>query len=290
MIGCIAFSSTLCWAEIRVVDDIGREVVLDKPASSIISLSPHTTENLFTAGAGHKIVGVVDYSDYPPQAKQIQLVGTHVQFNIESIVSLSPDLIVAWQSGNPKEAIQQLEELGFTTYVSQPYSVEDIVNNIKKLAVLAGTEEKLGPDLETSLQKVQELQADHQPKSRLSMFYQISTEPLITLSGKHIVSQSLEKCGAVNVFSEMPILAPHISIESIVDINPQVILAGLVDGRIPDMSFWEGWDSIQAVKQRNYVFVDPDVMFRPTLRMLKGILKFCEDLDQIRKTSRLPMK
>jgi len=282
VLGLAVIGASPSWAEIRVIDDIGREVGLEKPAARIISLSPHTTENLFSAGAGEKVVGVVNHSDYPPEAEQIALVGTHVQFNIELIVSLKPDLIVAWQSGNPEEVLHQLEELGFPIYISQPADFHGIARNIRNLATLAGTENNLAPDLGPSIQNLEKIQADHQSKVHLSTFYQVWTEPLITLSGKHIVSRSLGLCGAANIFADMPMLAPRISIESIVEINPEVIVTDLVDGRLPDMSFWDSWDSIQAVQQQSYIYVDPDVMFRPTLRMLRAIPGFCEDLDQIR--------
>lgn len=282
VLGLIVASPSTVWADIRIVDDIGREVVLEKPAARIISLSPHTTENLFSAGAGDKVVGVVNHSDYPPEAEQITLVGTHVQFNIELIVSLKPDLIVAWQSGNPEEVLRQLEDLGFPIYISQPTDFHDIARNIRNLAILADTEKNLDPDLEASIQNLEEIQASHQSKARLSTFYQVWTEPLITLSGKHIVSRSLGICGTANIFADMPMLAPRISIESIVEINPEVIVTDLVDGQLPDMSYWDTWSSIRAVQQENYVYVDPDVMFRPTLRMLKGIPKFCDDLEAIR--------
>ena len=283
--GWVGIGVSPSWAEIRVVDDIGREVILEKPASRVISLSPHTTENLFSAGAGSKVVGVVNHSDYPPEAEQIVLVGTHVQFNIELIVSLKPDLIVAWQSGNPEEVLRQLEEFGFPIYISQPTDFHGIARNIRNLAALAGTENNLDPDLESSIEKLEKIQANHQSKAHLSTFYQVWTEPLITLSGKHIVSRSLGLCGAANIFSDMPMLAPRISIESIVEINPEVIVTDLVDGQFPDMSYWDTWTSIQAVQQKNYIYVDPDVMFRPTLRMLKGIPKFCDDLEAIRLRS-----
>ncbi len=285
VLGLTVIGASPSRAEIRVIDDIGREVGLEKPATRIISLSPHTTENLFSAGAGEKVVGVVNHSDYPPEAEQITLVGTHVQFNIELIVSLKPDLIIAWQSGNPEEVLHKLEELGFPIYISQPADFHGIARNIRNLATLAGTENDLDPDLDPSIQDLEKIQANHQSKTHLSTFYQVWTEPLITLSGKHIVSRSLGLCGAANIFADMPMLAPRISIESIVDIDPEVIVTDLVDGRLPDMSYWDTWNSIQAVQQKNYIYVDPDVMFRPTLRMLKGIPKFCDDLETIRMQS-----
>ncbi|MXZ79937.1 MAG: cobalamin-binding protein [Gammaproteobacteria bacterium] len=289
LLGSLAFLCALpSWAEIRVVDGIGREVVLERPAASIISLAPHNTENLFTAGAGEKVVGVVNHSDYPPAARQIPLIGTHVQFNLELIVSMKPDLIVAWQSGNAEEVLRRLEELGFPIYVSQPFTIDDIVGSIENLARLAGTQDAVDPELGPAVRKLEELRRDHAHKRPVEVFYQVWTEPLITLNGRHILSQALGICGAKNIFGQLPMLAPRISIESVLDINPEAIVTDLVDGRVPDMSYWENWSSIRAVQRQNYVFLDPDVMFRPTLRMLKGIPDFCAELDLIRTRQESP--
>jgi len=161
VLGLAGIGGSPGWAEIRVIDDIGREVGLEKPAARIISLSPHTTENLFSAGAGEKVVGVVNHSDYPPEAEQITLVGTHVQFNIELIVSLNPDLIIAWQSGNPEEVLHKIEELGCPIYISQPADFHGIARNRRNLATLAGTENDLDPDLDPSIQDLEKIQANH---------------------------------------------------------------------------------------------------------------------------------
>ena len=97
-------------AEIRLVDDNGQTVVLKAPAQRIISLAPHVTELLYTAGAGERIVGAVEYSNYPESAKKIPRVGSNVQLDLERIVALKPDLIVVWMHGNAQRQLDQADE------------------------------------------------------------------------------------------------------------------------------------------------------------------------------------
>jgi iron complex transport system substrate-binding protein len=271
------------FAETRVVDDFGHDVVLSKPAQRIISLAPHNTENLFSAGAGHKIVGVVEYSDYPPQALEIQSVGSYIQFNLELIVSLEPDLIVAWQNGNNRESLERLESLGFTVYYSEPRTFQDILDNIVELAQLAGTADKMAPGVNDFAGEIRSLQQQYENKSGLDVFYQVWTDPLMTLNGDHFITRVLDLCGADNLFADLPIIAPRVSIESVIEANPDVIVTGMVDGLKPDMSLWDDWQTIKAVHNKSYIFVDSDVMHRHTLRMLEGISGFCQSLDAIRQ-------
>ena len=268
---------------IEVLDDSGRTVTLSSPAERIISLAPHNTENLFSAGAGGKVVGVVEYSDYPPSAQRIASVGSHVEFNLEVILALEPDLIVAWRSGNNNDSLQQIERFGIPVYYSEPRSFSDIVENIKELAKLSGTEHLQDPDLEEVLNKIEFTRNAYANQSEPDVFYQVWTDPLMTLNGEHLISRVLEVCGARHLFAELPIIAPRISIEAVVDANPDIIATGMVDQKKPDMSLWDKWETVSAVKNGRFIFVDSDVMHRHTLRMLKGITGFCEQLNAVRE-------
>ncbi len=271
------------YSEITVTDDFDRQVTVPGPARKIISLAPHNTENLFSAGAGENIRGVVEYSDYPPRARDIQSVGSYIQFNLEVILSLDPDLIVAWQNGNNRESLERLESLGFTVYYSEPRTFDAILENIVELATLAGTTGKMEPSVQHISAELDGLEKKYSNRSRIDVFYQVWTDPLMTLNGDHFISRVLDLCGADNLFAELPIIAPRVSIESVIDANPDVIVTGMVDGIKPDMSIWDQWQTIKAVRDSSYIFVDSDVMHRHTLRMLRGIRGFCESIDQIRK-------
>ncbi len=133
--------STTTSATVSVVDDSGNAVTLAAPAQRIVSLSPHATELLFAAGAGQQVVGVSEYSDFPAAAKQLPSVGGSGQLDIERIVSLKPDLIVAWGSGNNRRQLERLRKLGLTVFESEPRSFEAIADSLKRLGALAGRNE-----------------------------------------------------------------------------------------------------------------------------------------------------
>lgn len=268
--------------EIRVTDDFGREVVLEQPARRILSLAPHNTENLYSAGAGDRVIGVVDYSDYPPEAERLPSVGSYVQFNLEAIIGLEPDLVVAWRGGSNGEALDRLEQLGMTLYYSEPRNFDDVVDNIRDLAMLAGTGAAMDPRLETVASGIEAARRSSRDRPVLDVFYQVWPDPLMTLNGEHFISRILEVCGARNLFADLDIIAPRVSVEAVIQANPDIIISGLVDGVEPDMSRWNKWPMIEAVAKDRFMFVDSDVMHRHTLRMLLGIPGFCRQIHSFR--------
>ena len=268
---------------IQVVDDLGRKIVLAKPAERILSLAPHNTENLFSAGAGSKIVGVVEYSDYPPEAEEILSIGSYVQFSVETILSLKPDLIVVWRGGNNGDALDQLERMGFNVYYSEPRTFEDVLDNIQDFAILANTQDKLDPSTKDVLETINNASKRYGDREPVDVFYQVWTSPLMTLNGEHFISRVLDVCGGVNLFEDLPIIAPRVSLEAVIAANPDVIVTGMTDGIPPDMKLWEQWTNVKAVKNDAFMFVNSDEMHRHTLRMLNGIEPFCAQLDSFRK-------
>ena len=277
-------SSATAAQSLRVVDDFGREVALPAPASRIVSLGPHITENLFSAGAGGKIVGVVDHSDYPPQAKKIQSVGGgYSQINLEAVIALAPDLVVAWRTQGNAESIEKIAQLGYAVYYSDPRDFEGVIENIEKLATLAGTADAVSPTPQKLRDELTQLRAQFAESEVQTVFYQIWRAPLMTLNGAHYISRVLELCGARNVFAELPITAPRVSVEAVLDANPDIIIAGRGDGWETDMSKWKKWHGINAVKFDNFISVDGPVMHRPTARMIMGIREVCEGIDRTRR-------
>ena len=135
------FSHSLAWSQTPVQS----AAVIPLPAKRIISLAPHITELLYAAGAGSKLVGNVDYGDYPPEAKALPKVGGYTRPDLEAILALKPDLIIAWQSGNPPAALEKLKAMGIAVHVSQPDRIEDVAREIERFGVLAGTESVANP-------------------------------------------------------------------------------------------------------------------------------------------------
>jgi len=251
----------------------------------IISLAPHITEMLFSAGAGHKIVGVVDYSDFPEAALAIDSVGSYHALNIEKIIQLNPDLIIAWNKGNRPKDLEKLQQLGFKVHYSEPYQLMDIPKEIRAFGDLLNTDNTANPlasQLELTLNTLAE---SYQSKSKVSAFYQIWNKPMMTINGDQFISQAMQICGATNVFAELPLLAAEVSIESVIQKNPDMILLGgeksMQQAWLKD---WQKWQTLNAVKNGYIRLLKADTFQRPTARFIMGIESLCKQVDQVRQT------
>ena len=268
---------------VRVIDDIGNTVILAHPARRIISLAPHVTELLFAAGAGKHVVGVVAYSDFPEAAKKLPEVGAYNAFDLESILALKPDLIVAWKSANPAAALEKLQAMSIPVFYSEPKQLEDVASNIERLGVLAGTQTVAELASADFRHKLAELRTHYSNLSRVSVFYQIWHQPLMTVNGEHIISQVIELCGGRNVFADLPTLAPKISLEPVLLKDPEVIVAGNSALNHPGWKEdWRRWPNLRAVKNDHLFYVNPDIIQRHTPRILQGAEVLCRQLDQVR--------
>jgi iron complex transport system substrate-binding protein len=270
-------------AEVRVVDDNGDEVRLAVPAQRIISLAPNITEVLFHIGAGDQIVGADEYSNYPEAAKQILRVNNHAAANYELILSLKPDLVIAWQSGNGDKIINPLRKLGIPVFVVETHQIERIPNLFRRFGQLSGNNDLAQQRIEEFTQRLQLLGDAQTGKSVVRTFYQIWDQPLITLNGKHMVSDVIELCGGLNIFADAVPLVPYVNIESIVAADPQVIIAGGSQEEQPGwFSSWQQWTGISAVQHKQIYLIPADLMQRHSVRILDGAQMMCDYLDSAR--------
>ncbi|ASU39507.1 cobalamin-binding protein [Herbaspirillum sp. meg3] len=266
---------------ITVKDDYGDDIHLERPARRIVSLSPHTTELLYAAGAGPYVVGVSHYSNYPPQALQVASVGRISAVDIEKILTLKPDLIVAWHSGNAAAQLQKLRSFGLPVFESQPADYATIATSLERLAALSGTENignKAAADFRARWQGLTRTYRDRQV---VSVFYQIWGQPLMTLNGQHMVSAVLRTCGGSNIFADLPQLAPHVSLEAVIAADPDAILAP-DDAKDHPLDDWRRFGKMKAVSANTLFTVNADWLNRPGPRILDATAQVCEFLDQVR--------
>lgn len=276
--GVMAATST-----VSVVDDSGQTITLNKSAQRIVALAPHVVETLYTAGAGNKIVGAVDYSDYPNAAKSIPRVGGYSIINLEAIVALQPDLVIAWETGNSPAAIEKLRMLGIPVYLSQPNTLEDIGAEIKRFGVLAGTEPVANKAAEQYAQRLSTLRQRYQNRSTVRVFYQISEAPLMTIGGKQIITNALSTCGGKNVFDQLKPMASVITSEAVIAADPEAIVtSGMQKLNPTGLDFWKKWPALTATQRNNFFFIDPDLMNRNGPRMLAGTEDLCKALQTAR--------
>ena len=158
---------------VSVVDFMGRTVSLPAPAQRIVALAPHIVENLYSAGAGDRLVGVVSFSDFPAAARDLPQVGSFSAFSLEQIIAAQPDLILMWGSGNGSGALAKLQRLGIPVYVSELRQLADIPASIRLLGKLAGTETSSEPEALRLEQGFAELARRYRHARRVSVFYQI---------------------------------------------------------------------------------------------------------------------
>ncbi|MCW9005254.1 MAG: cobalamin-binding protein, partial [Gammaproteobacteria bacterium] len=201
-------------AQIQVQDDLKRTVVLQAPAKRIISLAPHVTELLYAAGASDQLVGVVNYSDYPEQAKKIPQIGSSSKFDMEKIVSAKPDLIVAWKSGNPDGQVNELIKLGFTVYYSEPRHLDDVATNIQRLGQLLATTDIANRVAQEYTRELNRIRTEYKERKKISVFYQVWNRPLLTINGEHLISSVINLCGGENVFASSKIFVPQVNVEA----------------------------------------------------------------------------
>ena len=270
-------------SSIEVIDDRGISIRLTQPAKRIISLAPSLTELLYVAGAGDKLVGVVEYSDYPEEALSLPVIGRFDRFDIERILELKPDLVVAWLTGNPRSTIDGLEKLGLKVYVAEPKFLDSIPIQLNKLGQLAGTEGHANEAIEAYAATLESLVNRYSDEPPVRVFYQVWDRPLMTAGGAELTNDLIELCGGINIFGELTALAPKVNLEAVLLRDPELIVASGIDERRPAwLDTWDQWPSITAVANRQVVFIDPDLTQRHSPRVLQGAEILCEQVAEAR--------
>ena len=269
-------------ATISVVDDSGRRISLAAPAQRIISLAPHLTELLFAAGAGDRVVGTVEFSDYPAAAAKITRIGDSALLDMERVISLKPDLIVVWGNGSAASQLDKLRTLGVPIFYNEPQVMADIPRALVALGRLAGTEATANHAARLFGEGVDRLRTRYGGKSPVSLFYQVWKQPLLTIAGRHVINDVIRACGGTNIFADLRVLVPTVSIEAVVALNPEAIVATTVEGQSDGLDIWRPFQDLRAVRGNNLIVLNADTINRNTPRLLEGARALCEQLDTVR--------
>jgi iron complex transport system substrate-binding protein len=261
----------------------GEAVELTAPAQRIVTLAPHLAESVFAAGAGGSLVATVEYSDHPPEALTVPRIGDAFRLDVERIFALRPDLVIAWQSGNPAAAVGQIRDLGIPVWsveIREPRAIPELVAGIGRAA---GTSAIAGAQAELIRSRLADLKHSYRDAMPLTYFYQVDDRPLFTINGEHLISKGLALCGGVNVFASQSGLAFQTSRESVLLADPAVIFAPSPAANSADpLADWRGWPSLRAVA-RNALFLLPaDEISRPAPRYLDALEQACGILDDQR--------
>lgn len=260
----------------------GQGVTLAAPAARIVSLAPDLTELVYDVGAGADMAGAGTYSNYPAAAQKLPRIGNASGFDIERIVALKPDLILAWQGGTPVTFIERLRALRLPVLVIGTHKLADIAANLELIGRATGHEaeaHKAAADFLAGLEKLRRRYANKKP---VRVFYEISATPLYTVGGKQIISRMLELCGGRNIFADLTALAAPVSLGTVLARDPQAIVTGDDPGSAARLKEWQRWPQISAVKTGSLFRISGDLLARATPRLLAGGQQLCEDLDKAR--------
>lgn len=252
-------------------------------ASRIISLAPNLTELVFQAGAGDRLIAVVDYSDYPEAALSLPRIGDSFRIDFERLRQLDPDLVLVWSTGNPADMQSRLRDLKFNLLVLEPSGIEDVANHVRLIGERAGTEVVANEAADAYLATLEDIWDSYGAEPDIRVFFQISAAPWFTINGDQVISRIINRCGGKNIFAGMPGIAASVSLEAIIAADPEVIIAPFDDGDQVDwQSMWQRFDGVAAVREGNLIDVNRDAVSRASLRLADAAQQICSQLYAIR--------
>jgi iron complex transport system substrate-binding protein len=270
----------------RVTDDRGHDIRLNHFSRRIVSLSPSITELIYAAGAGDRLVGADLYSNYPDAVKSIPRIGDASNLDLERIVALKPDLVIAWRSGSATADIRRLERLGLNVAAIEASRLEDVPRLLRMIGKWAGTSTQAESAARVYENELGYIGRSYADRKKISVIQLIWHQPLMTVNGNHIISDIINTCGGVNLFASVPTLTPVIAMENLLEAHPQAIVSSISPGFDEREILSEGLAGARAMEGSRVIFVHPDLMHRQTPRILQAARQICEGLEKVRSAPR----
>lgn len=269
---------------VGLTDELGRAVSAPARPARIVSLAPNITEILFAVGAGGELAGVTAQCDYPPQARALPRVGGFSDPNLELIVSLRPDLVIATADGNPRALVDRLTELGKPVYVIRPMNLNQVLESIQRLGALTGhaaEAEVLTYKLQQRIAVVEAaVRGRFGPPRRLLV--QLSEDPLIGAGPGTFVDDLLGRAGGANLLAGAATAWPVISLEQVAAGQPDAIISLAMQRQDAPLAFWRRIaPGLDAVARKAVYTTDPDLFTRPGPRLVDGLERLAALLDRI---------
>jgi iron complex transport system substrate-binding protein len=266
---------------LQASDDRGVTISLGHPAERIATLAPHLAEIAFAAGAGAKLAGVSSFSRHPPEAERLPVVASYGRVDIERLIALRPDLVLAWQSGNSPLQIDRLERIGIRVFVTEVRALADIPRIVRVVGALAGSAGVAEARARQFENGIADLRKRYAAERRVAVFLEIWHAPLLTVNGGHLISDVLRLCGGHNVFAAAKTLTPLVSREQVLDARPDAIVTGGFGSEA--LQAWRGLELVPAVRNRRIYAIDPDWLHAQGPHVLEGVHALCGRLELARK-------
>ena len=258
---------------LTIIDDMGRTVHIEKKPMRIVSLSPSNTENLYSLGLENRIVGITDYCDYPPETKLKERVGGFTNPNVEKILNLTPDLVVAYYG--QETFVDQLENAGVTVIVLHPQTIPNIIQNVKLLGQITETSPRanaLVSILQNRVDNVTKKTSLLDDSKRPRVYYEMWCNPYYTAGPGSFVDMLIRMAGGINIASNTTSEWPVISEEFIIGSNPKIIITTLMNqATLNDIKNRTGWIVLDAIKNDKVYQVDGNLLERPGPRLIDGL-------------------
>jgi len=259
-----------------------------RTVTRVVTLAPNLAELMYAAQAGDKLVGVSAYTDYPPAAAELPIVGDSFLVDQEQLALLQPDLLLAWENGTPGHVIDQLRAAGFRVQVIRTNRLDDVAIAIETIGRLTGNPQPARIAAALYRQQVQSLADRYSGAAPVRVFYQISSRPLYTVNGAHYISELLALCGGRNIFDDLGELAPMVDVEAVISRNPEAMLAA-VDSTLAAFDVWNPWPDLAANRYGNRFFIPAAEIGRATPRLVAAGEAICEALAEARRNRQARM-
>ena len=242
----------------------------------VVSLAPSLSEIVLELGAADLLVGVLDGGERPPDLAHLPSVGRYGQLEMESLLKLQPDLLLLWPDSIGRAQLEQLQSFGIPLLIAEPHSLANLAEQFAEIGTRIGRAEQGQRLRQRFSERLKQLSDRYRRERPLRVFYQIWDVPLYTIGGGQIISDALRLCGAENVFADLSLPAPQVSVEAVLQRDPEVILAG--SGA--QLERWRIWPQLSAVARKQLWQVPDKGLERPSFQMLAATEKLCEQLAE----------
>ena len=282
LIAWMVCATTICRAEIVVIDDAHNRVAIDQPARRIIAAAPNLAELTYAAGAGQWLIASVRGTNYPADAAALPIVGDAAGLDFEQILRMKPDVVLAWGSGNKPADLERLGRTGVAVVVMEARTLNDIARHMRIIGRIAGTDVEAQRSALRFENALAQLRARHAESCVVNVFVEIWHQPVFTVGAGHPLSDALQICGARNALGSYPLLAGPIPLEDVLMAHADAILSVTGSSEEGAQARWDNLLPVPGGHSVPVFSITPELLVRSGPRMLDGLEMLCERLDSLR--------
>jgi iron complex transport system substrate-binding protein len=274
----ILLFSLLCGIEAKglaaaFTDEVGRKVKVKGPPQRIVSVAPSVTETLFALGLGDRLVGVSSYCQFPPAALRKEKIGGYINPSLEKIVALRPDLVIGIAEGDLKTFVNKLASLQIPVYITNPKDVTGVLASMENIGRVTFSSQSAGKITRGMKERIGAVEAKVRGRPRPRVLHVLNFDPLISAGKGTFVDDLIRLAGGRNIAEKATGKYPRFSMEEVLAQDPEVIILASMKSQDPlteERRQWERWKSLSAVRQGRIVVLDPDLIHRPSPRIVDG--------------------